>query len=115
MGGPSSSTDGDFALFSGSSGSVVKDGGIALVTSVSAPGSNTNLPSEAAVRAATPAKKATFQLGIGAALTIATDKCNPYEALDAGVFVSAWARFKTPPAGGKLGVRVPGQGGIAGP
>jgi len=49
--GPASSTDGDFAQFDGVTGKLLKDG-LALVTTVGSPGTDTNIASEAAVRAA---------------------------------------------------------------
>jgi len=49
--GPASATDGDFARFDGTTGKLLKDG-IALTTSLGSPGSDENVPSEKAVRAA---------------------------------------------------------------
>jgi hypothetical protein len=52
--GPVSATSGHFATYNGTTGKLLADT-LALVTSVGSPGSNTNVPSEAAVRAAVSA------------------------------------------------------------
>lgn len=49
--GPASSTDDDLAQFNGTTGKVIK-GGLAVTTSLGSPGVDTNIPTEAAVRAA---------------------------------------------------------------
>lgn len=50
--GPSSAIDGHIVQFNGATGKVIKDGSLALTTSVGTPGSDTNIPTEQAVREA---------------------------------------------------------------
>lgn len=49
--GPSGATDSDLAQFDGTSGKLLKDG-LAVTTTVGSPGSDTNIPTEMAVRSA---------------------------------------------------------------
>ena len=50
--GPGSSTDSNIALYSGTTGQLLKDDGKAIVTTIGSPGTDDNIPTEAAVRAA---------------------------------------------------------------
>ncbi|WP_316188331.1 MULTISPECIES: hypothetical protein [unclassified Bradyrhizobium] len=97
--GPASSTDGNFALFNGASGKVVKDSGIALASAADFKAGTANKLLDAAVRSNTPCfvahKNGTNQTGVVSAtwtqLTFGT------EVYDIGNYFAS--NVWTPPAG----------------
>lgn len=109
-------TDEDFVRFDGTNGKTIK-GGIALTTSVSDPGSNNNIPTEAAVRTAvnaacgdvtgpgssTDTSIAIFDGTTGNAIKEATDaSSNPILENQLRTAISAVAKFSYQNIGGAL-------------